>query len=172
MNWVLATEGDKLFQCGIVRGGGLQGITVCLVYMVLSTMWWPGCFQTVSRGHILVFFNRHCSTMNLVKEKQGGLVPPGLKRWPFKLVWYNVQQLYTVLLLCMVLRLDKIKQQFYKNRTFPYSIHNVCAIKVRPSKYMPKTRFKDCTLVLTKYSNFWKTPTISDFLLYLFAPLC
>ena len=36
-------------------------------------------FQTVSRGHILVFFNRHCSTMNLVKEKQGGLVPPGLK---------------------------------------------------------------------------------------------
>ena len=22
--------------------------------------------------------------MNLVKEKQGGLVPPGLKRWPFK----------------------------------------------------------------------------------------
>ena len=36
-------------------------------------------------GNILVFFNRHCSTMNLVKEKQGGLVPPGLKRWPFKL---------------------------------------------------------------------------------------
>ena len=24
--------------------------------------------------------------MNLVKEKQGGLVPPGLKRWPFQLV--------------------------------------------------------------------------------------
>ena len=24
--------------------------------------------------------------MNLVKEKQGGLVPPGLKRWPFKLI--------------------------------------------------------------------------------------
>ena len=43
-------------------------------------------FQTVSRGHILVFFNRHCSTMNLVKEKQGGLVPPGLKRWPFELI--------------------------------------------------------------------------------------
>ena len=40
----------------------------------------------MSRGHILVFFNRHCSTMNLVKEKQGGLVPTGLKRWPFKLI--------------------------------------------------------------------------------------
>ena len=26
---------------------------------------------------MLVFFNTHCSTMNLVKEKQGGLVPPG-----------------------------------------------------------------------------------------------
>ena len=24
--------------------------------------------------------------MNLVKEKQGGLVPTGLKRWPFKLI--------------------------------------------------------------------------------------
>ena len=31
-------------------------------------------YQTVSRGHILVFFNRRCSTMNIVKEKQGGLV--------------------------------------------------------------------------------------------------
>ena len=40
----------------------------------------------MSRGHIIVFFNRHCSTMNLVKEKQGGLVPPGLKRWPSKLI--------------------------------------------------------------------------------------
>ena len=40
----------------------------------------------MSRGHIIVFFNRHCSTMNLVKEKQGWLVPPGLKRWPFKLI--------------------------------------------------------------------------------------
>ena len=64
----------------------LQGITVCLVSAVLSTMWWPGSFQTMSRGHILVFFNRHCSTMNLVKEKQGGLVPTGLKRWPIKLI--------------------------------------------------------------------------------------
>ena len=50
----------------------------------------PGSFQTVSRGHILVFFNRHCSTMNLVKEKQGGPVPPDLKRWPFKLIRHFV----------------------------------------------------------------------------------
>ena len=45
-----------------------------------------GSFETVSRGYILVSFNRHCCTMNLVKEKQGGLVPPGLKRCPFKLI--------------------------------------------------------------------------------------
>ena len=40
VDWVLATEGDRLFQCGIVRGvkGILQGITVCLVSEVLSTM--------------------------------------------------------------------------------------------------------------------------------------
>ena len=49
-------------------------------------MWWPGIFQNMSRGHILVFSNRHCSTMNLVKEEQGGLVPPGFKRCPFKLI--------------------------------------------------------------------------------------
>ena len=48
-----------------------------------------GSFQTVSRGHILAFFNRHCSTMNLAREKQGGLVPPGLKRWPFKLIKHS-----------------------------------------------------------------------------------
>ena len=64
----------------------LQGITVCLVSAVLSTMWWPCSFQAVSRDHILVFFNRHCSTMNSVKDKQRGMVPPGLKRWPFKLI--------------------------------------------------------------------------------------
>ena len=33
MDWVLATEGDRLFQCGIVQGEKkiLQGIIVCLV---------------------------------------------------------------------------------------------------------------------------------------------
>ena len=55
--------------------------------------------QTVSRGHILVFFNRHCSTMNLVKEKQGGLVPPGLKRWPFKLIKHFAHTTYVCHLL-------------------------------------------------------------------------
>ena len=40
----------------------------------------------MSRGHILVFFNRHCSTINPVKEKQGGLIPTGLQIWSFKLI--------------------------------------------------------------------------------------
>ena len=35
---------------------------------------------------MLVFFNRHCSTKNCVKEKQCELVPPGLKREPLKLI--------------------------------------------------------------------------------------
>ena len=34
---------------------------------------------------------RHCSTMTFVKEKQGGLIPTGLKRWPFKMLM--VQQM-------------------------------------------------------------------------------
>ena len=63
-----------------------SGITVGLVSAVLSAIWWPVSFQTVSRDHVIVFFNRHCSTMNLVKERQGGLVSLGLKRWPFKFI--------------------------------------------------------------------------------------
>ena len=64
----------------------LQGITVCLVSTVLGTVWCPGRFQTVSRGRVLVFFYRHSTRMYLMKEKQEGPIPMGLKRWPLKLV--------------------------------------------------------------------------------------
>ena len=30
--------------------------------------------------------NRRCTTMKLVKEKQGGLIPTDPKRWPFTLI--------------------------------------------------------------------------------------
>ena len=54
---------------------------ICRSLAIVRSLPLPGC------GHILVFFNRHCSTINLVKEKQRGLPPPpGLKRWPFKLI--------------------------------------------------------------------------------------
>ena len=46
----------------------------------------PGRFQTASRGQVLVFFYRHSTRMYLMKEKQGGLIPTGLKRWPLKLI--------------------------------------------------------------------------------------
>ena len=49
-------------------------------------MWWPGRFQTASRGQVLVFFYRHSTRMYLMKEKQGGPIPTGLKRWPLKLI--------------------------------------------------------------------------------------
>ena len=64
----------------------LQGITVCLVSTILGTVLWPGRFQTVSRGQVLVFFYRHSTRMYLMKEKQGGPIPMGLKRWPLKLI--------------------------------------------------------------------------------------
>ena len=38
-----------------------------------------GDFQTVSRGQVLVFFNGHRTTMNLVEEKQSRPTPLGLK---------------------------------------------------------------------------------------------
>ena len=60
------------------------GITVCLVSTILGTVWCPGRFQTVSRGQVLVFFYRHNTRMYLMKEKQGGPIPTGLKRWPLK----------------------------------------------------------------------------------------
>ena len=38
----------------------------------------------MSRGHLLGFYNRHCSTIKLVKENQEILIVMGLKRLPFK----------------------------------------------------------------------------------------
>ena len=64
----------------------LQGISVCLVSTIFVTVWCPGRFQTVSRGQVLVFFNRHSTRMYFMKEKRGGPIPTGLKRWPLKLV--------------------------------------------------------------------------------------
>ena len=84
MDWALATEGDRLLQFGIVWGEK-ELFKASLYVFSIEHYVIPCSFQTVSRGHTLVFFNRHCFTMNLVKEKQGGLVPPSLKRWPFKL---------------------------------------------------------------------------------------
>ena len=85
--WKLTTEGERPFHCGIVRGKWvLQGITVCLLSTILGTVWCLGGFQTVSRGQVLVCFYRHSSRMYLMKEKQGGPIPTGLKRWPLKLI--------------------------------------------------------------------------------------
>ena len=56
------------------------------------TIWAPngGCilqFRAYQRwGQVLVFINRHSPTMNLVEEKQRGLIPPGLQRWPLQLI--------------------------------------------------------------------------------------
>ena len=40
----------------------------------------------MSRGQVLVFFYGHSTRMYLMKEKQGGPIPTGLKRWPLKLI--------------------------------------------------------------------------------------
>ena len=37
-------------------------------------------------GQVLVFINRHSPTMNLVEEKQRGLIPLGLQSWPLQLI--------------------------------------------------------------------------------------
>ena len=64
----------------------LQGITVYLVSTILGTVCCPCGFQTVSRGQVLVFFYKYSTRMYLLKEKQGGPIPTGLKRWPLKLI--------------------------------------------------------------------------------------
>ena len=35
-------------------------------------------------SRVLVFINRHSPTMNLVEEKQRGLIPPGFQSWPLQ----------------------------------------------------------------------------------------
>ena len=64
----------------------LQGITISLGPTILWVVWWPGRSCILRRGQVLVFINRHSSTMNLVKEKQRGLIPPGLNSWPLQLI--------------------------------------------------------------------------------------
>ena len=41
---------------------------------------------SLRRGQVLVFINRHNPTMNLVEEKQRGLIPPGLQSLPLQLI--------------------------------------------------------------------------------------
>ena len=40
----------------------------------------------MSWGQVLVFFYRHSTRMYRMKEKQGGPITTGLKRWPLKLI--------------------------------------------------------------------------------------
>ena len=70
------TDGVRLFQWGIVLGKKriLQGITISLGPAILWVVWWPGRSCTLRRGQVLVFINRHSPTMNLVEEKQRGLM--------------------------------------------------------------------------------------------------
>ena len=49
----------------------------------VMTWWISNCEQ---RGQVLFFFYRHSTRMYLMKEKQGGPIPTGLKRWPLKLI--------------------------------------------------------------------------------------
>ena len=97
--WELTSEGERLFYCGIVprKKRVLQGITVCLVSTILGTVWWPGQFQTVSRGQVLVFFYRHSTRMYLMKEKLGGPVPMGLKICPVCLCLFDRQLGFKIL---------------------------------------------------------------------------
>ena len=64
----------------------LQGITISLGPAILWVVWWPGRSCTLRRVQVLVFINRHSPTMNLVEEKQRGLIPPGLQSWPLQLI--------------------------------------------------------------------------------------
>ena len=49
-------------------------------------MWWPSRYCTLRWGQVLVFINKHSPTMNLVKEKQRGPIPPGHQSWPLQFI--------------------------------------------------------------------------------------
>ena len=78
--WELATEGERPFHCGIVRGKN-EFFRASLNVWYLQ--YWALCYALVD---LLVFFNRHSTRMYLMKEKQGGPIPTGLQRWPLKLI--------------------------------------------------------------------------------------
>ena len=81
------TDGARLFQWGIVLGKKiLQDITISLGPAILWVVWWPGRSCALRRSQVLVFNNRHSPTMNLVEEKQRGLIPLGLQSWPLQLI--------------------------------------------------------------------------------------
>ena len=45
----------------------------------------PLCDDLYGQGSgTCLFFYRHSTTINFMKENQGGLIPTGLKRWPLK----------------------------------------------------------------------------------------
>ena len=81
------TVGARLFQWGIVLGGkNASGhhyrSGACNTVSCVMT-WW---ILFSEMGQVLVFINRHNPTMNLVEEKQRGLIPPGLQSWPLQLI--------------------------------------------------------------------------------------
>ena len=66
---------------GIFRGRNVQAETSVAEMSVAEMSEHP-----LRRGQVLVFINRHSPTMNLMEEKQRGLIPPGLQSWPLQLI--------------------------------------------------------------------------------------
>ena len=69
-----------MFFVGGGGGGGgqfLQGITICLVSTLMCTVLQPSNFRAEGRDQVLVFFNRHSTTMILMEDKQQGLLTHG-----------------------------------------------------------------------------------------------
>ena len=86
--WELTTEGERLFHCGIVWGKK-EFFRVSLYVWYLQN--WALCddlvdFKLQAGDRYLSFFYRHSTRMYLMKEKQGGPIPTGLKKWPLKLI--------------------------------------------------------------------------------------
>ena len=86
--WELTTEGERLFHCGIVRGEK-EFFRASLYVWYLQ--YWTLCddlvdFKLRAGVRYLSFFYRHSTRLYLMKEKQGGQIPTGFKRWPLKLI--------------------------------------------------------------------------------------
>ena len=81
------TVGARLFQWGI----GLEKKNTSGHHYKSGACSTVSCVVTCGScslrlGQVLVFINRHNPTMNLVKEKQRGLIPPGHQSWPLQLI--------------------------------------------------------------------------------------
>ena len=89
----------------------------------------------MSRCQLLVVFNKHCTTMNIVKEKQGVPIPKDIKRWPLKALQACVSPSLLMFLHHLQIRysLNILNMVYLSLRVM--GPNRCCILQFRPNKF-------------------------------------